>query len=76
MRAARTENEGIQHDIHERDLEFLAKVYENAMFVAKYLGWTMINCATKDGKRMRSIDAIHKDVYKAINEATATNKML
>lgn len=66
MRQARTENEGVSNDIHERDLAYLKKVYDNAMFVAKYLGWTMINCATKDGKKMRSIDSIHREIYQAV----------
>lgn len=66
MRTARQANEGITNDIHERNLEFLQKVYQNSLFVAKYLNWTMINCATADGKRMRSIEAIHKDIYQNI----------
>lgn len=70
MRKARTENEGIANDIHERDLAYLQKVYDNAMFVAKYLGWTMINCATKDAKRMRSVDSIHKEIYEKITSIT------
>ena len=67
MRAARLENEGnITNDIHEHNLDFLQKVYANSMYVAKYLGWTMINCATKDGRRMRSVDSIHKEIYDKI----------
>lgn len=66
MRRARLTNEGVANDIHERNLEFLQKVYNNAMYVADYLGWTKINCATADGKKMRSIDAIHKDVYNSL----------
>lgn len=70
MRKARTENEGIANDIHERNLAYLQKVYDNAMFVAKYLGWTMINCATKDAKKMRSVDSIHKEIYEKITSIT------
>ncbi len=76
LRAARTDNEGVQHDIHETDLEFLRKVYDNSMFVAEYLGWTMINCATKDGKRMRSVDAIHREIYQKVTGKEATEKGL
>lgn len=76
MRQARTENEGnITNDIHEHNLDFLQKVYDNSMFVADYLGWTMINCATKDGHRMRSIDSIHKEIYdkiKSTNDKSLT----
>lgn len=68
MRAKRTGNPGVQHDIHERDLEYMKEVYDNAMFVAQHLGWTMINCGTKDGKRMRNIESIHQEIYQKIQE--------
>ena len=42
------------------------KVYENAMFVADYLSWDKVRC-DEDGK-MRSIDDIHKDVYKIVKK--------
>lgn len=61
MRNNRKENEGISNDIHERDREFLKKVYDNAMFVADYLNWDMIDCS-QDGK-MLPIDEIHQKVY-------------
>lgn len=61
QRNERKENEGISNDIHERDREFLKKVYDNAMFVADYLNWDMIDCS-KDGK-MLPIDEIHQKVY-------------
>ena len=37
MRNMRKQNEGITHDIHESNLEFMRKVYESAMFIADYL---------------------------------------
>lgn len=66
MRRERKDNDGIANDIHERDLEYLQKVYNNAMFVAKYLGWTMLNCATKDGKNMRTPEEIHREIYQEL----------
>lgn len=66
MRAAREHNDGVEKDIHETDLEFMRQVYENAMFVAKYLGWTMINCATGDKNSMRTPDDIHAEIYSKI----------
>lgn len=74
LRQARLTNEGdIENDIHEHNYDFLQKVYNNSMEVAKYLGWTMINCATKDGRRMRSVDSIHREIYEklsAVNDKT------
>lgn len=74
MRRERTENEGLANDIHERDLDFMKRVYDNAMEVAKYLGWTMINCATADGKRIRSVDSIHKEIYEKVMAAEVDGK--
>lgn len=64
LRNARKQNEGVQNDIHERDLEFMKKVYESAMFVADYLSWDQIDCA-RDGK-FKPAEEIHEDIYKLI----------
>jgi len=64
MRSARLTNEGVANDIHERDLDFMRKVYESAMFVADYLSWDMVKC--NDGDKMLSIDDIHQKVYTLI----------
>ncbi len=67
MRQARTDNEGgIENDVYERNLALLEKIYHNAMFVADYLHWTKINCATPGGTKMRSVESIHQDIYKAL----------
>lgn len=66
MRNKRKSNDGIANDIHENNINFMKKVYDNAMFVAKYLNWDMINCA-QDNK-MKSIEEIHKDICKVIKE--------
>ena len=55
------QNDGIINDIHERDLLFMRKVYNSAMFIADYLSWDKIKC--DDGNKMRDIDDIHEDVY-------------
>ena len=64
LRNKRKTNEGIINDIHERDLTFMKKVYDNAMFVAEYLNWDMVNCSTND--EMDSIENIHKKVYQKV----------
>ena len=60
MRNARKQNEGLENDIHERNLSFMKKVYDNAMFLADYLGWTKIKC--NEGNKMKSIEQIHKEI--------------
>ena len=64
MRSKRTNNEGLENDIHERDMEYMKKVYENALFVASYLDWNIIPCAT-DGKIL-PIEEIHEKVYQLV----------
>lgn len=64
LRNKRKEDDGetIEGDIHENNLEFLKKVYESAMFVAKYLNWDIIECS-KDGG-FKSIEEIHEEIMK------------
>ena len=64
MRKKRKENDGVSNDIHERDIEFMKKVYESALFVSNYLSWDQVKCNDKD--KMRSIEDIHEDVYKLV----------
>ena len=64
MKAARKDNPGVQNDVHERDDEFMNKVYENALFVAKYLNWSFVNCDANG--QMKSIEYIHEEVCKLI----------
>ena len=64
LRKLREQNEGIENDIHERDLEFMKKVYNESMFIADYLCWDKIECS--DGDKMRPIEDIHEDIYKLV----------
>ena len=68
MRNNRDSNDGIQNDLHERDIEYLKEAYDNAMFVAKYLSWDMIQC--NDGDRLRSREDIHEEIYCLIKKKT------
>lgn len=47
-------------DIHERNEEYLKKSYDNAMYVAKKFGWTIVNCT--DGDRIKSLDEIQTEL--------------
>ncbi len=66
IRSQRKQNDGVENDIHERDLEFMQKVYESAMFVAEYLNWDKVECSEND--KMRSIEDIHEDVYRLVKK--------
>ena len=58
------EGEAVEGDIHENNLEFLKKVYDSAIFVAKYLNWDIIDCS--DGNKMKSPEEIHEEIMKLI----------
>ena len=68
MRNMRKQNDGVANDIHERDLTFMKKVYDSAMFVADYLSWDKVRC--NNGKQMRNIDDIHEEIYSLIKKKT------
>lgn len=64
LRNARKDNDGVVNDIHERDLDFMKKVYDNAVFVANYLGWEIIECT--NGNKFKTINEIHEEILKSI----------
>lgn len=66
IRKKRTHNDGVANDIHEKDLEYLRKVYENALFIADYLSWDKIECGYNN--TMRTEDDIHDEVYTLIKK--------
>lgn len=51
-------------DIHESDIEYLRKSYENSLYIAKKYNWHRINCV--DGNNMRTIEDIHEEIFKVI----------
>ena len=65
LRKSRKQNDGIENDIHERNSEFMRKVYENALFIADYLKWDIVECS-ENGK-MRSIEDINMEILNRID---------
>ena len=64
LRNERKVNDGVQNDIHEKDLDFMKKVYDNAVFVADYLDWNIINCV--EDEKFKEKEEIHKDICKKL----------
>ncbi len=64
LRNERKENDGVQNDIHEKDLSFMKKVYDNAVFVANYLDWNIIDCI--EDEKFKNKEEIHKDICKKL----------
>lgn len=52
-------------DIHERDLEYLKKSYDNAKGIAKKLDWCIVPCTDSTGE-VRTIDSISDDILKMV----------
>ena len=66
LKDKRKDNDGIKNDIHERDLEFMKKVSDASIYIAKKYNWDFIECT--DGTNMRSIEDIHNDVYNLVKK--------
>lgn len=66
LKSKRKDNDGIKNDIHERDLEFMKKVSDTSIYIAKKYNWDFIECT--NGDSMRSIEDIHNDIYKLVKK--------
>ena len=66
LKDKRKDNDGVKNDIHERDLEFMKKVSDASIYIAKKYNWDFIECT--DGTNMRSIEDIHNDVYNLVKK--------
>ena len=67
LRNKRLEESGeqIKGDIHEKDLDFMKKVYNSAIYCAKYFNWTIIECTEND--KFKSKEEIHNEILSKIN---------
>lgn len=61
MRINRKENDGIINDIHEANLAFMKKVYDNSQIVADELNFYKVYCNIDN--KIKTIDDIHEEVY-------------
>ncbi len=51
-------------DIHESDLDYLEKSYNNSLYIANKYNWEKINCVEEEN--LRSIDSIHEEIYRIV----------
>lgn len=66
LRKKRTDNDGIENDIHESNENYLRKVYDNSVFVADYLSWDKIECGLNG--EMRPKEDIHEEIYRLVKK--------
>lgn len=64
LRNKRKQETNDDGDIHENDVEFMKKVYDSALFCAKYLNWTIIECS--ENNKLKSVEEIHKEILKKL----------
>ncbi len=53
-------------DIHESDIDYLTKSYNNSLYIANKYNWNKINCV--ENENLRTIDDIHEEIYKIVKE--------
>lgn len=51
-------------DIHERNIAFMRRCRDSALFTAERCGWSMISCS--DGEVPLSIEAIHNEIMSRV----------
>lgn len=67
LMTSRYKGDESKKDIHEKDMEYLARSQAAASYCADTLGWARVACCRQDA--MRSIEEIHADVMKAVKES-------
>lgn len=53
-------------DIHESDISYLEKSYNNSLDIADKYNWIKIKCVKNNC--LRTIDSIHEDIYKIVTD--------
>ncbi|GAA3645448.1 dTMP kinase [Asaccharospora irregularis] len=51
-------------DIHESDMKYLQKSYDNSLYIVDKYNWKKINCVKNNN--LRSIEDIHEEVYELV----------
>ncbi len=62
--AERSVKAGDEPDIHERDMDYLARCYHSYRLLAARYGWQSIDCVSADG--LKSVDQIHQAIYHSV----------
>ncbi len=66
LKKNRKNNVGVENDIHESNYNFMKKVSDNSVEIAKRFNWDFIECS-RDGK-MKAAEEIHEEVYKLVRK--------
>ncbi len=69
QRLLRQRENDYKRDIHERDLKYQEKTYENALYIAEKYKWYRIQCMDDNDQKLLSTVDIHSMVYEAVSKA-------
>jgi dTMP kinase len=70
-KADRAYTQGKKRDIHEGNIDHLRAASEAYREVAQHEGWKIITCVEEDGVTIRTIEAIHEEIYAYLKEKKA-----
>ena len=65
---------GDKKDIHEEDIDYIRKSYDNGLSIAKQQGWTLIHCVDENGD-LKSIDEIHNEIMSETKKYFSANNI-
>lgn len=68
----RSGKDGVQHDIHETDIAYLASCNNSALELARKSGWIIIQAATADGE-VRTREDIHAEILGIVHQFLTSN---
>lgn len=66
-----------EKDIHESDIDYLVRTYNNSKYVAEKYNWTIIDCVERyiDSSggnnliyKMKSVESIHEEIYSEVTK--------
>ena len=66
LKEKRKRETGVKDDIHEADLEFMKKVSDTSVYLAKKYNWDFVECS--DNGQMLSIEDINNKIYSLVKK--------
>lgn len=56
-----------EKDIHEKDVDYLKKTYENSLYIADKYNWKKVECVKNNN--LRTIDDISEEIYNIVKKS-------
>ena len=75
LKTTRTEDLGVEEDLHEKDHEHLRLAFDNACSVSSLLKWETIDCVDAEDN-IRTIDNISNEIFKKAAKSVVYNGII